>query len=128
MQWDDKKISRLYQIGKRADEKFVPPFEAVLARSRTGSRVRRIPALGYLGVVTVILVMSAIVFLRTRSHPAGSLAGLQMTPSLQEWRSPTDFLLQTPGHELRDSLPQIGWPSAFMANNNQALSRSQGER
>jgi hypothetical protein len=35
--------------------------------------------------------------------------------SITEWRSPTDFLLQTPGHELLEGVPRIGqWPDEFL--------------
>jgi len=66
--------------------------------------------------------------LRSRHHAGDSLAELQTTPSLLKWRSPTDFLLQTPGHELRDSLPEVGQTAALIGNINQGVSQSRGER
>ena len=128
MQWDEKRLSRLFQLGKQADEKSLPLFEGVLARSRTNRQAFRIRGFRPISALTVVLIMSAIAFLRTRSHPADSLADLQTTPPLLGWHSPTDFLLETPGHELGDSLPQVGRALPFMINSDQALLPSQGEK
>ena len=132
MRWDEKKISQLFQIGKCWDEKHVPPFERVLTRPRTTLPSRRVAPLRSAGLVivalVVVLVLSVIVSLRSRYHPADSLAELQTTPSLLKWRSPTDFLLQTPGHELRDSLPQVGQTAALIGNTNQVVSQPRGEK
>jgi len=136
MQWDEKKISRLFQIGKSWDEKHVPPFERVLTRPRATLPGRRVAALRSAGPVAVALVvvlvgvlaLSAIVFVRSRHRPADSLAGLETTPSLLKWRSPTEFLLQTPGHELRDSVPQVGRTAALIGNIGQAVLQPTRER
>jgi len=125
-QCDEKRISRLFQLGKQADEKLLLLFEGVLARPRTNRQAWRIRGFRPISALAVVLIMSAIVFLRTRSHPADSLADLEVTPSLLEWHSPTDFLLETPGHELGDSLPQVGRALPFMINSDQALLHSQG--
>lgn len=128
MKWDEKKISQLYQIGKQVDDGSIAPFERVLARSWTTPRTISTGVFRLIGVLAVVLVMIAIALVRIRSRPADSLASRQITTSLLRWRSPTDFLLQTPGHELRDSLPQVGRPLASVANSNQGFSQSRGEK
>lgn len=137
MQWDEKKISRLFQIGKSWDERHAPPFERVLAHPRTtlpGWRGASLASAGLVGVALVgvlagVLALSVVVSLRGRQRPADPLAELQTRPALLRWRSPTDFLLQTPGHELRDSLPQVGQTAVLIGNSNiqQAVPQPPGE-
>ena len=136
MQWDEKKISRLFQIGKSWDEQHAPPFERALARPRTtlpGWRGASLASAGLVGVALVVvsagvLALSLMVS-RSRHRPADPLAELQTRPALLRWSSPTDFLLQTPGHELRDSLPQVGQTAALIGNSNiqQAVPQPPGE-
>ena len=121
--WDDEKISRLFQDAKRADEARVPGFERVLTRSRTERR--RLRAAMFAAVaLAAVLIVSAVGSWRVRAQREAELTALEKTPAILEWRSPTDFLLETPGHELRDSLPQLG---SSVGNNVQAAT-PQGEK
>ena len=105
---DDEKISRLFQDAKRADEARVPGFERVLTRTRTARPRPRGAVLAAVALAALVIV-DAFGILRVRAqHREAELTALEKTPAILEWQSPTGFLLETPGHELRDSLPQLG--------------------
>jgi hypothetical protein len=61
------------------------------------------------GAACVAALVAAALLLRfVPSQPARTG---QPVASLMEWKSPTDFLLETPGRELLRSVPAIGvWP------------------
>ena len=120
--WDDEKISQLFQDAKRADEARVPAFERVLTRSRTASRRPR-AAIFAAAAVALVLIVSVAGFFRVRAQREAEFTALEKTPAILEWQSPTDFLLETPGHELRDSLPQVG-----SSVNNVQAAKPQGEK
>jgi hypothetical protein len=58
------------------------------------------------GAVCVVTLVAAAWLLRPAPHRPDRTG--QPVASLMEWRSPTDFLLETPGRELLRSVPSIG--------------------
>jgi hypothetical protein len=58
------------------------------------------------GAVCVVTLVAAAWLLRPAPHRPDRTG--QPVASLMEWRSPTDFLLETPGRELLRTVPSIG--------------------
>ena len=120
---DDEKLSQLFRDARRADEARVPGFERVLSRTRT-PRLGVKPLVSF-ALAAVVLIAGATAVVRERQQrEEQALAELEKPVALMQWQSPTDFLLDTPGHELRDSLPQIGM---HVPTNVQAA-KPQGEK
>jgi hypothetical protein len=72
---------------------------------RRGAERKPFP-LRKLAVAVACIAIVALMVARLRPRPP-----LAPVPSLTEWKSPTDFLLQTPGRELLKTVPQFGaWP------------------
>lgn len=85
---------------KRASE-FVLPAPNWAGHGRRWS-ARKLVA----GAVCLVAITTA-VWLRLVSHRPAREPGTAVA-SLTEWRSPTDFLLETPGQELLRTVPAIG--------------------
>lgn len=120
MTFDDQKLRERFAALRREDAAQAPDFARLLsrrsssrkARPRPSWRVHRFatPIAAAFGVVVVLIVAVALFrFYPFYSRPAaGNL-------SITQWRSPTDFLLQTPGHELLESVPRVGqWPDGLL--------------
>jgi hypothetical protein len=89
---------------RRAEQASTPGFERILALA--GHRSSRIsPALAM--AASVALAAVALVIVRLPS-PHRSPTIEAVAPMLADWHSPTDFLLDTPGRELLDTIPEIG--------------------
>jgi hypothetical protein len=93
----EKRLRALLDEAHRGDR--APPFRRIWEAARAGDRRRRplwvaVPALA---AVVLLLVWT------TRPQVAPTPASQQI-PSL-EWSGPLDFLLQTPGSELLNTVP-----------------------
>lgn len=100
---DDRNLQGRFAELRRQDAGSAPEFPALLRRraKRPGSR-----ALSRLAVGVACVLVIAVALARFHSRPPA-----KPVPALTEWRSPTDFLLQTPGRELLISVPRLGeWP------------------
>lgn len=94
---DDRALATAFAELRREEEAQTPPFAEVVRRGRTRSAgaiglLRTRPL--WLAAAVVLAILGVWLGLRAREprHPA--------VPSLAEWRSPTDFLLATPGRDL----------------------------
>ena len=100
----DRDLRERFVALRREEEAGAPAIERLLARAkaRAGGKARRLgrPALALAAAAAVLLVI-ALLSLR---EPASSVP----VPPITEWRSPTDFLLQTPGREVLETLPRFG--------------------
>jgi hypothetical protein len=123
MQWDQQKISQLFRDAKRAVDGRVPSFEHTLTRARSRSHFQPIAVFAGAAALALAVGLGGTIALRARIQANRSLAELERPPALLEWQSPTAFLLETPGHELRDSLPQAG--HALNIRTHQAASTPQ---
>ena len=85
---NDDQLREAFAELRRAEAAHVPRFVA-------GRRRRPYTALAFAAVVLLIVLIVAII---PRRPPA---------PSITTWKAPTDFLLQTPGHELLQSVPDL---------------------
>jgi len=100
---EDSKLRELFACVRRADAARTPRFERVVGRTRPPEHgVRRVAAAASLGLTAGI---AAILWL---AHERASPAIRAAAPMLADWRAPTDFLLDTPGRALLDTVPELG--------------------
>jgi len=88
-----------------APEFALPVSGAVRARPRRWGNIRVTVAACVVAMVAVVIGLRLI----------PRKPGLTMTSvaSLTQWKAPTDFLLETPGRELLETVPVIGaWPDS----------------
>lgn len=100
----DADMRAAFTAVRNADAVGAPPFEAVLALARRDTHRRRpwlVPALT--GSVAAAALAVAIVAVMHRPEPR-----VPPPVSIEEWTAPTDFLLETPGRELLETVPRIG--------------------
>jgi hypothetical protein len=94
---DDADLRQAFAALRREEAKAAPAFEAVRARRAP----RRLTPLG--GLLAAASVTAAILgVVVRRSDPPPPIA------SLEQWIAPTDFLLDTPGREILQTVPRIG--------------------
>ena len=99
---DDRELRELFAHLKEADRARVPAFRKPAARER---RWRRVPTVA----VAAGIVLIAVVLARPDRTPP-TIARHVVDLGARTWRSPTDFLLITPGSELLRSVPAVGSP------------------
>ena len=98
---EDRDLRERFAALRREEEAGAPAIDRLVARARhrrEARRGRRVVAALAVGVV--LLVDIGLWPLRKPAH--------QPVPSITEWRSHTDFLLQMPGREILDTLPRFG--------------------
>jgi hypothetical protein len=88
-QEDDRDLAAAFSALRREEEDQCPPFAVRRATPRLPRRRFAMTAAVTAGLVLAFL--ATWLGLRTPREPV---------PSLAEWRSPTDFLLDTPGREV----------------------------
>lgn len=79
-------------------------FYSFLHRTRRRPTHARFPARIAVGTALAVMIVTAAVLIERSEHRAAQ--GPQL--SITEWKSSTDFLLQTPGREILQSVPRIG--------------------
>jgi hypothetical protein len=91
----DSDLATKFQALRRDEEERCPPFAAVLGDGRRSSRrsAPLRPILAAAAGIGLILIAVYIGLHTPRAHQESPL-------SLAEWKSPTDFLLATPGRDL----------------------------
>lgn len=130
---DDSQLRAHFAQQRRADQASAPGFEELIGLA-SRRRSRGISGLAIAASVTLVAVTMAVTIavtiavkvavpvmtVRVRPHPAPptiqptTIAAAKpptiaaANPKLTDWRSPTDFLLDTPGRELLDTIPDIG--------------------
>ena len=94
---DDADLRQAFAVLRREEARAAPAFEAVRARRAP----RRLTALG--GLLAAASVTAAILgIVVRRSDPPLPMA------SMEQWIAPTDFLLDTPGREILQTVPRFG--------------------
>jgi hypothetical protein len=104
-----EEIAGWFRHLRQTEERDAPPFDEVweAARSRaTESRSRR---LYYrVAAAAALLALLAVPALwRQRRRQAPEVTAAQIA-SISQWKSPTAFLIETPGQELLKTVPRIG--------------------
>lgn len=102
----ESELHRLFRELRHADEASAPSFRQVRARARAhDSGPYRRPLFFAVALAAFFGTLSLALLLlprqRREARPPVSLA------SLEEWKAPTDFLLEIPGRELLESTPSI---------------------
>jgi hypothetical protein len=88
---NDNSLRNLFAELRRAETGSVPPFRV--------HPPRRVARLRYAFAAVVLLIVIAVAIVPHHSTPP--------QPSITAWRAPTDFLLQTPGRELLNTVPDL---------------------
>lgn len=100
---DDDLRARFVEL-RREEEARAPEFAFP---SSSGPRHCRLPVGKLIAVAACLVTITAVAFwlplIPSKPEPNG-----KPVASLAEWRSPTDFLLETPGRELLRTVPAIG--------------------
>lgn len=117
---DDPELASRFAALRQDEEEQCPPFAEF--RRRTRSTVHDRPLFGPLfaaaaAVGIAILVFAVWIGLRTE-RPA------EPSPSIVEWRSPTGFLLQTPGREVLSAPSGLGRSVLDLASHSERRSPS----
>ena len=86
---NDDQLRNAFVELRRVEAARVPSFQLP-------GRRRRRPYTQFAFAVVLLIVLAVVMIPR---HPP--------QPSLSAWRAPTDFLLQTPGRELLQSVPDL---------------------
>ena len=104
---DDRELAVAFAELRREEEGRMPPFAEVVRHGRTRpSRAGLLPARPLWLAAAVALAVLGVwlgVWLKVPAREPRPAAAL---PPLAEWRSPTEFLLATPG---RDLLAPAAW-------------------
>ena len=100
---DDQELRKLFARLKDEDRGRTPSFRAPALRVAPGWRPLARVALAAAVVVIAVVLARPDQTPRMTVHPAVYLG-------TTAWRSPTDFLLSTPGSELLRSVPAVGSP------------------
>ncbi len=102
---DDRDLAAAFAELRREEEARTPPFDQIVRRGRARTaHLSILPARPlWLAVAVALAVLGVWLGTRVR-EPRPSTA----VPPLAEWRSPTGFLLATPGRDLLASPPAWG--------------------
>jgi len=97
---DDRELRRRFAALRREEVEAAPPFRRVWAAARAGRRPR--PS-GRFALAAVALGLLALLWFRPGPAPES-----RTSSSVAQWKSPTDFLLATPGREMLSTVPAFG--------------------
>ena len=112
-----------FEEQKRVDASQTPSFATVMARVQedlahdAGATIVRNPGVrwrrfGLTGALAAAAAIAALIVIpRANSSDDAfeqAVRAFQTDPALGAWRSPTDGLLQLPGHQLMTSIPRVG--------------------
>jgi hypothetical protein len=103
---EDRELRRRFAAQRREELETAPPFRRVWAAARAKRPPR--PRVRLAVAAAVALTFVALLWLRPDTGPAPE-SGTSL--SIAQWRSPTDFLLATPGSELLSTVPALGGPA-----------------
>ena len=98
---DDRLLRELFARLKREDRAHTPSFRTPVRRVRTRSVwVPRVAIAAAIALVAIVLARP--------DRPSSSVSVVDLGAAT--WRSPTDFLLATPGSDLMRTVPSFGSP------------------
>jgi hypothetical protein len=105
---DDELRARFAEL-RRLEAETAPAFGALWRRAASAPR-RLLPA-PVAAVLTVLALAALAVIVRPWDRMRGAAPAARETrtaPLITAWRSPTDFLLHTPGEEVLTTTPSFG--------------------
>lgn len=110
----DPDLARRFEELRRSDDLGAPAFRSVRDRAdaaRAGSRPVRASRAWILFAGVTAAAAVTLLFLRPGvRRPAPARGEVALALAVTEWRSPTRFLLETPGSELLERLPDSPQP------------------
>lgn len=119
---DDRDLRELFARLREEDARRAPSFRSLLPREEAGGRApaepRREPGAAGLrralawGTGLAAAAALALWLLPPRpgpDEPGSDPAVVALEESLDPWMHATDFLLETPGRELLEDVPEVGW-------------------
>lgn len=102
---DDRLLRELFARLKHEDRARTPSFRTPVRRVKTRSVwVPRVAIAAAIAVVAIVLVRP--------DHPSRNVPVVDLGAAT--WRSPTDFLLVTPGSDLMRTVPAFGSPDPWV--------------
>jgi hypothetical protein len=105
---DDRDLRDLFARLKSDERAHIAPFRAPIRRAMPRPLwAPRIAVAAAIALITLVLARP--------DHPRQDLAFELPDFRAATWRSPTDFLLVTPGSELMRTVPAVGAPDESMA-------------
>jgi anti-sigma factor RsiW len=102
---DDRQLAAAFSALRQEEQQQCPPFEEVRQRARKRtwrSPVRRRALVAAAAAAGIAMAVLAVWSGLRSERPPDSI------PSIAEWRSPTGFLLATPGRELLSAPAGLG--------------------
>jgi hypothetical protein len=115
---DDRDLHEIFAAVRREEEAHVPPI-SILSLTARGRRPRLLSARLATGAACLATAIAAAVWLLPGSrvaHVGPNRGREQATASIGSWKPATDFLLETPGRELLEGIPDVGqWPGVVNA-------------
>ena len=102
-----RELARLFEADRRADESAAPAFNELLARRPRRRRAAGAFSTLALAAAVAVFVAAAVLLLRAGALRPGAPSPAEGTLQLAEWKSPTAFLLDTPGSELLSEVPSL---------------------
>jgi hypothetical protein len=105
---DDRELRERFAELRRADQARAGEYLAVLYQPARWTRHVRPAKWAAVAGLALVIAVAVLLVERSKRRYAGS-----HDVSITEWKSPTDFLLRTPGQEVLQTIPQIGeWPAS----------------
>jgi hypothetical protein len=99
---DDRDLAAAFADLRREEEGRTPPFDEIVRRGRVRpARAAGLSGARPLGLAAAAVLAALGVWLGVRAREPRQPS----VPPLAEWRSPTDFLLATPGRDLLAAPP-----------------------
>jgi hypothetical protein len=122
---DEADLRAAFAGMRREDAAGAPAFEAVVTAASRGVAKRRRPWLvpTLTGTVAAAALAVAVTAVLRRPEPR-----IPATRTIEEWIAPTDFLLETPGRELLETVPEIGALPAIGADEALPATASPGTK
>lgn len=91
---NDEQLRDAFSELRRREGARVPRFDRMWARRASPRRL----SFAFVFLSLLLLALTAAVLYRSQRAPQ---------PTISAWRAPTDFLLQTPGRQLLNSVPDL---------------------
>jgi hypothetical protein len=101
---DDRELRELFARLKTEERAHIPPFRTPTRRERPAGVPR--------AAVAAAVILIALVLARP-DRPSRNVSLQIVDLGAAAWRSPTDFLLITPGSELMRTVPAVGSPDRW---------------
>lgn len=99
--WQDTALRKRFAGLRQEEQQHTPAFAPLWSGT---ARVPHSKGLWYVATACVLIVVVAILLLRSEQTSRNEVSMVEIT----EWKAPTDFLLETPGREILQTVPEIG--------------------